>query len=58
MLAAADRGLGTCWMTGPMRDELALRRVLEISDDRELVALTPLGYPENVPHPGPTQSLI
>jgi nitroreductase len=49
MLAATALGLGTCWMTGPLRDEKALRRILAIPEDRELVAVTPLGYPEVVP---------
>ena len=49
MLAATALGLGTCWMTGPLRDEQTLRRVLAIPDDREIVAVTPLGYPATIP---------
>jgi nitroreductase len=49
VLAATALGLGTCWMTGPLRDEAALRRILAIPDTKELVAVTPLGYPEVVP---------
>ena len=53
ILAAADLGLGTCWMTGPLHDENNLRRILDISPDKEIVAVTPLGYPDEVPklHP-------
>jgi nitroreductase len=49
LLAATALGLGTCWMTGPLRDEKTLRRILSIPDDREIVAVTPLGYPAKVP---------
>ncbi|OPX64305.1 MULTISPECIES: nitroreductase family protein [unclassified Methanoregula] len=49
LIAATALGLGTCWMTGPLRDESALRRILAIPDDREIVAVTPLGYPEKIP---------
>ena len=49
LLAATALGLGTCWMTGPLRDEVTLRGILAIPDDKEIVAVTPLGYPENLP---------
>ena len=49
VLAAADLGLGTCWMTGPLRDEASLRNILSIPVDREIVAVTPLGYPAVTP---------
>ncbi|HOX34487.1 MAG TPA: nitroreductase family protein [Methanoregulaceae archaeon] len=51
ILAATALGLGTCWMTGPLRDEETLRRILPIPDDREIVAVTPLGYPGTIPAP-------
>jgi len=54
LLAATALGLGTCWMTGPLRDEKALRRILAVPDDRELVAVTPLGYPAEIP-PAPAR---
>ena len=49
VLAATALGLGTCWMTGPMRDEETIRGILSIPDDREIVAVTPLGYPLVIP---------
>jgi len=49
LLAATALGLGTCWMTGPLKDEKALRRILAIPDAKELVAVTPLGYPAEIP---------
>jgi len=45
LLAATALGLGTCWMTGPLQDELSLRRILEIPTGKEIVAVTPLGNP-------------
>jgi nitroreductase len=53
LLAATSLGLGTCWMTGPLRDEKALHRILAIPDDKEIVALTPLGYPQGTPKDQP-----
>ena len=53
LLAATALGLGTCWMTGPLRDEENLRRILAIPADREIVAITPLGYPEKIPRAPP-----
>jgi len=49
LLAATALGLGTCWMTGPLQDEQSLRTILDIPAGRELVAVTPLGCPDEVP---------
>jgi len=49
LLAATALGLGTCWMTGPLRDETALRTILSIPEGKEIVAVTPLGFPSEVP---------
>ncbi len=43
ILAAADLGLGTCWIAA--FDPQATREMLELGEDLEPVALTPLGYP-------------
>lgn len=53
LLAATALGLGTCWMTGPLQDEKALRHILEIPNNKEIVAVTPLGYPASVPEAPP-----
>ena len=42
ILAAADAGLGTCWIGA--FDPAAARQVLGLPDDVEPVAFTPLGY--------------
>lgn len=49
VLAARALGLGTCWMTGPLQDEAAVRRILDIPESKEVVAITPLGYPVAFP---------
>ena len=43
ILAAADQGLGTCWIGA--FDPQAAREVLGLPDDVEPIAFTPLGYP-------------
>ncbi|NLU50691.1 MAG: nitroreductase family protein [Syntrophomonadaceae bacterium] len=53
LLAACAEGLGSCWMTGPLQDEASIRRILDIAPDKELVAVTPIGYPAISPPPPP-----
>ncbi len=43
VLAAADLGLGTCWIGG--FDEAKVKQILDIPEKIKVVALTPLGYP-------------
>jgi nitroreductase len=43
ILAATDRGLGTCWIGG--FSENKLKMILEIPPRIKVIALTPLGYP-------------
>jgi nitroreductase len=47
ILAAADVGLGTCWIGAFNPD--AARDVLGLPDDVEPVAFTPVGYPADQP---------
>lgn len=44
VLAAADLGLGTCWIGYFNEDKI--KNALNIPDDIRVVALTPLGYPK------------
>lgn len=55
ILAATAEGLGTCWI-GAFKPE-PLRRVLDIPDELEPVALTPLGYPDEEPAERPRKDL-
>ena len=43
MLAATQEGLGTCWIGGFTQEPL--KAALNIPDEYDVVALTPLGYP-------------
>jgi len=47
ILAAADLGLGACWIGA--FDPAAAREVLGLPDDVEPLAFTPLGYPADQP---------
>ncbi len=51
ILAAADLGLGTCWIGA--FDPVAAQEVLGLLGDVEPIAFTPLGYPAD--HPKPKQ---
>jgi len=50
MLAAAEQGLGTCWVGGGF-DEAVVKEALGIPKQIRVVALTPLGYPDEVTEP-------
>jgi len=47
ILAAANEGLGTCWICA--FDPVAARDVLGLPDGVEPIAFTPLGYPADSP---------
>lgn len=44
VLCATEEGLVTCWIAA--FNEEATRRVLRIPEEIKIVALTPLGYPD------------
>ncbi|MEE8590422.1 MAG: nitroreductase family protein [Spirochaetia bacterium] len=47
ILAAADQGLGSCWIGA--FDAQAARQILKLPDSVEPIAFTPLGYPTDKP---------
>ena len=47
MLAAVDRGLGTCWVVG--FNEAKGKEALGAPENMRVIALTPLGYPAEEP---------
>jgi nitroreductase len=49
ILAAANEGLGTCWVCA--FDPIAAREVLRLPEGVEPVAFTPLGWPADQPRP-------
>ncbi|NLB65900.1 MAG: nitroreductase [Lentisphaerae bacterium] len=50
-LAAAELGLGTCWIGA--FDPEAVRTILGLPDGVKVVGMTPLGYPDVEPNPRP-----
>ncbi|MBS4016468.1 MAG: nitroreductase family protein [Candidatus Latescibacteria bacterium] len=55
MLAATNEGLGTCWIGA--YEEKEVKRILNIPEDVKVIALTPLGYPDQTPEPKPRKPL-
>jgi nitroreductase len=55
VLAATALGLGTCWIAA--FDPDAAREVFGLPDDVELLALTPLGYPDKASAGTPRRAL-
>lgn len=56
VLAAANLGLGTCWM-GQTRRDAEVKEILGIPDELKVIALTPLGEPDETPGPKDRKSL-
>lgn len=55
ILAATAEGLGTCWIGAFSEPEV--KKILSVPDNLRVAALTPLGYPDEVPSPKPRKSL-
>ncbi len=55
VLEAENLGLGTCWVAWFVQEEI--RPVLNIPEDKYVVAVITLGYPEATPSPTPRQKL-
>lgn len=55
ILAATEQGLGTCWIG--WFDERKARAALGVPDTIRVVAMTPLGYPDESPEPRPRKTL-
>ncbi len=50
LLAAWDKGLGTCWMMGPLqKKEEQLKDLFKVPEDKMIVAIIPVGVPEKRP---------
>ncbi len=56
LLAAANFGLGTCWI-GKMNFDEIIKEVLNIPKSMKVVAVTPLGYPAEAPGPKERKAL-
>lgn len=58
ILAAWEEGLGTCWMTGPLhRGAEAIKRFLGLPENQEIIAITPLGVPDEIPASPPKEDI-
>jgi nitroreductase len=58
LLAAWDKGLGTCWLTGPLKARAdTIAAFLAVPQDRELVAIVTLGYPDHQPPMPPKKDI-
>jgi nitroreductase len=55
ILQAYELGLGTCWIGAFKEDEA--KKILNIPDDVRVVAMTPLGYPNQPPSPKSRKTL-
>jgi nitroreductase len=56
VLAATNLGLGTCWMGQTGREEL-IKGLLNIPDNFKVIAVVPLGVPDETPAPKERKSL-
>jgi nitroreductase len=56
ILAAAEQGLGTCWIGGGFNEQI-VKEALDIPKDIRMVALTPLGYPDEATEPKSRKTL-
>jgi nitroreductase len=54
-LEAVEQGLGTCWIGAFKQDDV--KKLLGIPDNAKVIALLPLGYPDETPEPRPRKSL-
>ncbi len=55
ILAAHELGLGTCWIGA--FNESRIKQLLGIPSNVRVVALTPVGYPDESPPPRPRKTL-
>lgn len=55
MLVAAELGLGTCWLGSFYEDKV--KEVLNLPEGYRVVAMTPLGYPDENPTQRPRKSI-
>jgi len=49
LLILHQMGLGAIWMTGPMQAKGEIETILKVPDDMNLLALIPVGYPDEYP---------
>ncbi len=57
LLAIHALGYGSCWMTGPIVAQEAFERILGFSREKSIVALLPIGTPDESPPARPRKPL-
>lgn len=57
LLELHARGLGACWMAGPMLAKREIERRLGVPGDMDIFALVPVGFPAESPPPGARKPL-
>jgi nitroreductase len=58
ILAAWNEGLGSCWMTGPLKKkEKEIKALLNIPEDQDIIGIIPLGIPVHIPDCPPKKDL-
>lgn len=57
MLTAVAEGLGTCWLGTPSWQAEKIKSLFQIPEDVEIIALSPIGYPDESPKARPRMPL-
>lgn len=58
ILAAWSEGIGSCWMTGPLKKkEPEIKAFLRIPRNKEIVGIIPIGIPAYTPESPPKQDI-
>jgi nitroreductase len=57
LLAAHTLGYGSCWMTGPLVAQEAFEKILGYGKEKFIVALLPVGVPDEHPEARPRKAL-
>ncbi|MFW6270882.1 MAG: nitroreductase family protein [Bacillota bacterium] len=53
MLTASEEGLGTVWIAGHVAHSQKTREILDLSDDKKIAGIIPIGFPDMNPDPPP-----
>lgn len=56
MLAAVEEGLGTCWLGTTTWNMDKLKKEIGIPNEVQVIAVTPIGYPDEAPGPRPRKT--
>jgi nitroreductase len=58
ILAAWGEGIGSCWMTGPLKKkETEIKEFFGIPGDKEIVGIIPIGIPAYIPKSPPKEDV-